>query len=268
MPWPIQVCLPQITLTHTMMPPHRQLLEVGRNLAHSWSLCFSDMFSVSSLIFVLAPPSSPRITCCLFHRSMACVSHILTHTCTFDIELCLRDLEPCHLFPSRSDSLGAMTVSCPCCYSSLAWLKVNTKHGWIQKFLMPTTMPGTLSYGFYHGEDTWGHLRVKWRPYDSSGPTLRCFFQLLLTVPVTRHKTNTIFSLVPIFLVPWVHSCARFFSFWFTFLWMCYLHFHPNMPQNDIVSLIFVLQLTLFEAQVQGLFFLLSQQVFIHLCFY
>lgn len=32
------------------------------------------------------------------------------------------------------------------------WLKVNTKCGWIQYFLMPMIMPGTLSYGFYHGE--------------------------------------------------------------------------------------------------------------------
>lgn len=145
------------------------------------------------------------------------------------------------------------------------WLKVNTKCGWIQYFLMPMIMPGTLSYSFYHGENIWGHLRVKWRPYDSSGPTLRSFFQFLLTVPITRHKTNTIFPLIPTFLVPWVaFLCQSSFLFDPPSFECIYLHFHLNMSQNGIVGLILVL----LEAQVQDLFCLLSQQVLIYLCFY
>ena len=89
-----------------------------------------------------------------------------------------------------------------------------------------------LFCSFYHGEDIQGHSRVKWKPYDSLGLTLWCFFQLLLTSPVTKQKTNTGVSTPssPLYLSIWspgLLSCARLFSFWSAFLWM-YLFAFPS----------------------------------------
>lgn len=103
-------------LTHTTVPPHTQHMETDGNLACSWSLCFSDMFSTSLLLYWSLPLPSLTYNYLLpipsfygtsfihsyihTHLTECCVSMTWNHVIFFQVD--------CELFGSQDGVLHTL----------------------------------------------------------------------------------------------------------------------------------------------------------------